>query len=1374
MKLIRFSMVGIVDKEMGMQIGRRMQSVLSICFVTLSLSLAVVVMLPASALALTDGWNLCGSCEWLVDGDVMYLRPEDNNTSGELHYDVNPENPADYWDWYPNNFLIKKIVITGDITATGSLHDIFNGFMGLEAIEGLANIDTSQVTDMSDMFYFCHSLTTIDLSNFDTSNVTDMSEMFWGCSSLKDLDVSGLDTSKVQSMRSMFSECRVLGSLDVSKFDTQLVSDMAYMFSGCGDLTSLDVSGFDTQNTFDMTGMFSHCSSLTSLDVSRFDTSWVFGFENMFNGCSSLQTIDVSNFVITAGDLSGMFYGCESLKSIDLSTWDTSAPSDLSYMFTFCSSLESVNMRGFNFSAVESMRSMFYNCDSLTAIPKGFSFGSDKCDVSQAFYWNHGESGELLDICYEGSDERILSYDWAADNRTLIVTGGTTDSGNPDNPDNPEVPPVVSLLPANDTMAQLTVCLLSDFNVGNGYEGKTVQDYIDSGAFVDRTIWTGLDQTYGELFSQVLGEYEIVSARAFAYRGAPHIALKHPTSGDVIIAFSEGGPELLESIGVPTYFNDATETLATIEDGYPSSTFYLTGSNAGGMAAAYLSSATHWKATTFNSPAVAATILTALTQPTTLSKTNAFNGVDDMGCVNYYTEGFEDRFGYSRGIAVSARVDANPLGEKDELTSFFEYGDVGYSLRSATLNVPGEMQMFGIQNIGEATETLFEKYEASILSLLDGKSLSDMFGFPSMTTIGDINTVLALGTTGHDSMRVGLFSGEESKDLLGHHVNMTGDASSDVMEGGTTSDVFVMGEGSATLSGRAGSDLYYIGNDALVTIHDTGATDGNNLIDLFRSSYKLVAAHDISAIPDFAESLGDVLSHTNRDAIIFTNCSFADMDVSYNTAGNYFIIQAGTSRVTVPNRSQDFYIVDASGQTVADGMMLNDLFALKRGVSKSSVNLMAEEATDYSQYVSFYIDGEDAAVRLVDVVTGQELRRITVCDATDMTDVCLDYGTFVVDGTGKTIDGLYDSSKIRVEIVGDSDQVITNNIVGTVEGDITVSENVVVSEYDDSKVEIRADDNVRLVGTKNGVEVIVPTTVVEDNATDEGAPDVSNPPSGGSGSGMPASPSFSPEITEIEHGSVTLTPSKPHEGDTVVITPKPDQGFVIGTVTVTRKDGSYVKVAESSDGTWVFMQPDGVVTVEVTFICNGGELCPSRHFLDVGQGTWYHEGVDWVVSAGIMNGYGDGSETFGPGDNLDRAQLAQVLWNKAGRPEPENPDAAASFVDTNPEAFYAKALAWCVENGYFMGYDKTHFGPSDDMTREQLATVLWRMEGSPEATADLSIFPDAADVSEFAYESIRWAVGVDAISGQGSDGKLDPVGTLGRGQCATILFRLYS
>lgn len=506
-------------------------------------------------------------------------------------------------------------------------------------------------------------------------------------------------------------------------------------------------------------------------------------------------------------------------------------------------------------------------------------------------------------------------------------------------------------LPADSAMTQLTACLLSGFNVGAGYEGKTVRDYLDSGAFVNRAIWSGSKETYEDLFTQVLGEYEIVSSRLFSYRGAPHIALKHPASGDVIIAFAEGGPELLESIGVSTYFNDAAEILAEVEVECPSSTIYLTGADAGGMAAAYLSSATNWKTTTFNSPAISATLLTTMTQSATLSKANGFRGVDDTKCVNYYTEGLGDNLGYSNGIAVSIEVDPNPLGNRRDLTSLFRSVDGGFKLCSSTMSVPGEMQLFGIKSEDSKFEHLEDVYTSFMISSTKYRlthDLSEYIIIPSVSTIGDIKTIISLGTTGHDSRRVGLFNGEEKLDLIHHQVNLTGNASSDLMEGGNTSDVFVMGEGSATLSGRAGSDLYYIGDGAQVAIHDTGATDGNNLADLFRSSFELIVAHDLFAVPDFAESLGAVLSHTNRDAIVFTNCSFDDMEVSYNNAGNYFIIQAGTSRVTVPNRGQDFYIVDASGQTVADGMMLNDLFALKKGVAKSSVSLMAEDPSDFS------------------------------------------------------------------------------------------------------------------------------------------------------------------------------------------------------------------------------------------------------------------------------------------------------------------------------------------------------------------------------------------------------------------------------------------
>ncbi len=180
---------------------------------------------------------------------------------------------------------------------------------------------------------------------------------------------------------------------------------------------------------------------------------------------------------------------------------------------------------------------------------------------------------------------------------------------------------------------------------------------------------------------------------------------------------------------------------------------------------------------------------------------------------------------------------------------------------------------------------------------------------------------------------------------------------------------------------------------------------------------------------------------------------------------------------------------------------------------------------------------------------------------------------------------------------------------------------------------------------------------------------------------------------------------------------------------------------------------------------------PESDYDDVSFGEWFFDAVRWARDESLMTGYGDGS--FGPNDAISRAQLAQVLWNRAGRPETDYAG-ASKFVDCSPSDFYASAVSWCSSNGYMTGYDETHFGPVNDMTREQLATVLWRMEGSPVASGDLSAFPDADGVSEFAREAMRWAVQVGAISGQGSTGELDPQGTLTRAQTAMIFMRLYA
>ena len=164
-------------------------------------------------------------------------------------------------------------------------------------------------------------LTTVDLSNFDTSNYTNMNDMFKDCISLTSLDVSNLDTSNVAYTNSMFENCSSLTSLDLSNWKTSKFYNMYCMFSGCSSLTSLDLSNFDTSNVGVMYGVFYDCSSLTSLDLSNWKTSEVITMGIMFADCSSLTSLDVSNFdTNTVEDMKGIFIDCLNLSNLTLGT----------------------------------------------------------------------------------------------------------------------------------------------------------------------------------------------------------------------------------------------------------------------------------------------------------------------------------------------------------------------------------------------------------------------------------------------------------------------------------------------------------------------------------------------------------------------------------------------------------------------------------------------------------------------------------------------------------------------------------------------------------------------------------------------------------------------------------------------------------------------------------------------------------------------------------------------------------------------------------------------------------------------------------------------------------------------------------------------
>ena len=160
-------------------------------------------------------------------------------------------------------------------------------------IDGVEYYQLKLDKDLNNDFYKFsnNTFTNLIFKDVDTSNVTNMGDMFNSCSALTSLDVSKFDTSKVTNMSWMFEYCMSLTSLDLSTWDTSNVTNMNAMFLYCSALTSLDLSGFDTSKVTDMSFMFSNCSSLTSLDLSAWNTSKVTNMSNMFKGCSALKTI---------------------------------------------------------------------------------------------------------------------------------------------------------------------------------------------------------------------------------------------------------------------------------------------------------------------------------------------------------------------------------------------------------------------------------------------------------------------------------------------------------------------------------------------------------------------------------------------------------------------------------------------------------------------------------------------------------------------------------------------------------------------------------------------------------------------------------------------------------------------------------------------------------------------------------------------------------------------------------------------------------------------------------------------------------------------------------------------------------------------------
>ena len=270
--------------------------------------------------------------------------------------------------------------------------------------------------------------------------------------------------------------------------------------------------------------------------------------------------------------------------------------------------------------------------------------------------------------------------------------------------------------------------------------------------------------------------------------------------------------------------------------------------------------------------------------------------------------------------------------------------------------------------------------------------------------------------------------------------------------------------------------------------------------------------------------------------------------------------------------------------------------------------------------------------------------------------------------------------------------------------------------------------------------------------------------SGGGGGWYNPSTTYPVTIPDMfPHGKLTVSPARAERNTTVTITVTPEDGYRLGVLNVT-SGGKAIPLTDKGSGKYTFTMPAGTVKVEATFVLAETPGTPwINPFADVPEGAWYYDAVRFVSENGLMGGYGNG--LFGVNDDLSRAQLAQILFNKEGRPVVNY---LLQYGDVSTGTWYTEAVRWATSQGIVGGYGNGNFGPNDPITREQLAVMLWRYSGSPAATNKELHFNDADEIDGYALEALRWAVENGIINGKGG-GILDPQGLVTRAQVAQML-----
>ena len=343
---------------------------------------------------------------------------------------------------------------------------------------------------------------------------------------------------------------------------------------------------------------------------------------------------------------------------------------------------------------------------------------------------------------------------------------------------------------------------------------------------------------------------------------------------------------------------------------------------------------------------------------------------------------------------------------------------------------------------------------------------------------------------------------------------------------------------------------------------------------------------------------------------------------------------------------------------------------------------------------------------------------------------------------------------------------------GTVPTDLTVSYTGFVNGDTKDKVvdkdataSIAADVDGKKTGTfdittradtklKSGMDGNYTITVQNGTLT------VSQRSSGGGGGSVSQTTEPITIPSKTDNGTVSVGVKNAKQGDTVTITVTPDKGYTLETVTVTDKNGKTISITKKSDTQYTFVMPNGKVEVKATFVEDNTML---NSFVDVHANDYYYDAVLWAAQKRITAG--TDATHFSPNASCTRAQIVTFLWRAAGSPEPKG---TSSFADVSADSYYAKAVAWAVENGITGGTGDGQFSPNASCTREQAVTFLYRAAGSPDVSGG-SAFSDVAANAYYA-NAVAWAEQNEITGGIGG-GLFGSGNDCTRGQIVTFLYR---